>query len=122
SASTPARWTGRLSTMDSTARESLPYQRSARQSLDFIHMARTPPKAKSRVARSFPDLESQINAYLVNPKLNQGARNLSVAQECGPRDGRASERVADTRLRLARERDLSHSASRSGSDKFSAVH
>jgi hypothetical protein len=84
--------------------ESLPYQGSARQSLDFTHMAKLLALGGIPVARSFADLEKHINAYLLDPDLDRTARSFAVAQECGSRDGRASERVAGALLHLARER------------------
>jgi hypothetical protein len=82
--------------------EELPYERSARQSLDYLHMAKLLALGGIRIARSFSDLESHINAYLCEPSLDQNGRMLSATQECGPRDGRAVERVAATLLKLAR--------------------
>src|SRR5262245_5414915 len=84
--------------------ESLSYQGSARQSLDFVHMSKLLALGGIRIARSFADLQRHINAYLLDPQLEQRARSLSVAQECGPRDGRASQRVVDALLQLAREK------------------
>jgi hypothetical protein len=82
--------------------EELPYERSARQSLDYLHMAKLLALGGIRIARSFSDLENHINAYLCDPSLDQNGRMLSAAQECGPRDGRAVERVTATLLELAR--------------------
>jgi hypothetical protein len=83
---------------------SLPYHWSARQTLDFTHMAKLLALGGIRVARSFSDLESQINVYLDDPHRDEKGRSVSVEQECGPRDGRASERVADTLLQLGGQR------------------
>jgi hypothetical protein len=81
--------------------EELPYERSARQSLDYLHMAKLLALGGIRIAKSFSDLENHINAYLCNPNLDQNGRMLSAAQECGPRDGQAVERVTTTLLKLA---------------------
>jgi hypothetical protein len=75
--------------------EELPYRRSARRGLDYVHMAKLLAMGGIRVAQSFDDLERHINAYLVNPALDHEGRALSVSRECGVRDGRASERIAD---------------------------
>jgi CDP-glycerol glycerophosphotransferase (TagB/SpsB family) len=83
--------------------EELPYERSARQSLDYLHMAKLLALGGIRIARSFSELESHINAYLCDPSLDHEGRMVSVAQECGPRDGRAAERVAATLVKLALE-------------------
>ena len=48
------------------------------------------------MARSFADLEAHINAYLCEPHLERDKRAYTAAQECGPQDGRAAERVAAT--------------------------
>jgi hypothetical protein len=81
--------------------EELPYRRSARRGLDYIHMAKLLALGGIRVARCFDDLESHINAYLNNPALDQAGRARSVSQECGMQDGRAAERIADVLARLS---------------------
>jgi hypothetical protein len=55
-----------------------------------------------RIARSFAELQAHIDAYLRDPNLEQAGRLLSATQECGPRDGRAAERVAISLLQLLR--------------------
>jgi CDP-glycerol:poly(glycerophosphate) glycerophosphotransferase len=82
----------------------LPYEKSARRGLDYFHMAKLLALGGIRIARSFSDLEDHINTYLRDPDLDRQGRMLSVAQECGPRDGRAVERVANTLLQLADRR------------------
>jgi hypothetical protein len=82
--------------------EDLPYRRSARRGLDYIHMAKLLALGGIRVARSFADLEGHINAYLNDPALDRSGRARSVSQECGTPDGRASERIADILARLGR--------------------
>ena len=79
----------------------LPYEQSARQSLDFIHMTKLLALGGIRIARSFDDLEQHINAYLRDPRLDHAGRMHTVAQECGPRDGGAGERAANALFRLA---------------------
>lgn len=81
--------------------ETLPYERSARRSLDYIHMAKLLGLGGIRIATSFSELEGHINAYLRDAHLDQEGRMLSAAQECGLRDGQAAERVATTLLKLA---------------------
>jgi hypothetical protein len=81
--------------------EDLPYERSARTALDFIHMAKLLSLGGVRIARSFKDLENHINAYLCNPSLDQQGRLLSALKECGPLDGQATDRAAETLLNLA---------------------
>jgi hypothetical protein len=82
--------------------ETLPYRRSARRGLDYIHMAKLLALGGIRVARSFAELESHIDAYLKNPALDQEGRALSVARECGVHDGRAAERTAAVLAQLSR--------------------
>lgn len=82
--------------------EELPYRRSARRGLDYIHMAKLLALGGIRVARSFDDLERHINAYLNDPTLDGEGRARSVSQECGVRDGRAAERIAGVLARLSR--------------------
>jgi len=81
--------------------EDLPYEESSRQAVDYIHMAKLLALGGVRIARSFGELEGHINAYLRDPHLDQVGRMRSVIQESGPRDGRATERVANTLLQLA---------------------
>jgi hypothetical protein len=81
--------------------EELPYERSARRGLDYIHMAKLLALGGIRVARSFSELEQHINMYLRDPYLEHKGRMLSAAQECGPRDGQAAERIAITLLKLS---------------------
>lgn len=83
--------------------EELPYNQSVRRGLDFIHMAKLLALGGIRVARSFDDLAAHIDAYLDNPDLDRQARALSATQECGPQDGRATERVVETLLSLAHQ-------------------
>ena len=83
--------------------EKLPYERSARKSLDFIHMAKLLAFGGVRVARSFRELKESIDAYLNNPALDREGRRRSVEQECGPLDGRAAERVANVLTHLTRQ-------------------
>jgi hypothetical protein len=80
--------------------QELSYERSARRTLDYIHMAKLLKFGGIRVARSFSELHAHINAYLHNPRLDHEARMFSAVQECGPSDGQASERVAATLLNL----------------------
>jgi hypothetical protein len=84
--------------------EELPYEKSARRGLNYIHMAKLLALGGIRIAKTFADLETHINAYLRDPQSDRCGRMLSVAQECGPKDGRAVERVAQTLLQLADRR------------------
>jgi hypothetical protein len=88
-------------------RESVPYQGSARQSLDFTHMAKLLAMGGMRVAKSFAELEKNINTYLRNPELDHDARILSARAECGFRDGRSAARVASVLLQLAQRETVS---------------
>jgi hypothetical protein len=83
--------------------EELPFRRSARRGLDYIHMAKLLALGGIRVARSFSDLERHINVYLNDPALDREGRMRSVAQECGIHDGRAAERIADVLGQLCRD-------------------
>jgi CDP-Glycerol:Poly(glycerophosphate) glycerophosphotransferase len=83
-------------------RQDLPYEKSARRGLDYIHMAKLLSLGGVRLARSFAELQNHIDAYFDEPGLDRAGRSLTVAQECGLPDGRAAERVADTLLELAR--------------------
>jgi hypothetical protein len=80
--------------------EDLPYEKSARQGLEYIHIAKLLKLGGIRTARSFSELELHINTYLINPRADEQARLFLSAQECGPRDGRSAERVATVLMRL----------------------
>jgi hypothetical protein len=86
--------------------EDLPYEKSARRGLDYIHMAKLLSLGGVRLTRSFAELQSQINAYLDDPSLDWEGRSLTVAQECGSSDGRSAERVACTLIELAEQASL----------------
>jgi CDP-glycerol glycerophosphotransferase (TagB/SpsB family) len=81
-------------------REERPYERSARQSLDFTHMHKVLSFGGIRIARSFGELQEHINSYLSNPDLDREARVHTALRECGFRDGKAAERVAHALLQL----------------------
>jgi hypothetical protein len=84
--------------------EELPYDLSARRGLDFIHIKKMLALGGVRVARSFADLEAHINTYLREPHLDRDKRAYTAAQECGPCDGRAAERVAAALASLCQHR------------------
>jgi hypothetical protein len=84
--------------------EELPYDLSARRGLDFIHIKKMLAFGGVRVAQSFADLEAHINTYLREPHLDRDQRAYTAAQECGPRGGRAAERVAATLASLYQQR------------------
>jgi hypothetical protein len=79
----------------------LPYEKSARRGLDYIHMAKLLALGGVRNARSFGELETHINVYLRDPTLDADGRMQSAARQCGPKDGKATQRVATTLLNLA---------------------
>lgn len=81
--------------------QDLPYEKSARSGLDDIHMAKLLALGGIRIARSFEELKGHINTYLGDPSLDESRRILSALKECGPLDGQAAERVAETLLTLA---------------------
>ena len=92
--------------------EDLPYEISTRQCLDYIHMAKLLRFRGVRIARSFNELERHINAYLRDPTLDHKERILTATAECGPRDGRAAERVATTLLKLSHQTGGANSSRR----------
>jgi hypothetical protein len=81
--------------------EELPYEMSARQNLDFTHIAKLLKFGGIRVARSFDELREQIDTYLCHPELDHEARMVSVGNECGFRDGQSAARVANVLLEVA---------------------
>jgi hypothetical protein len=83
--------------------EELPYDLSARRGLDFTHIKKMLVLGGVRVARSFADLEAHITTYLREPHLDRYARAFTAAQECGPQDGAAAQRVAATLAHLCQQ-------------------
>jgi hypothetical protein len=83
--------------------EELPYDISARRGLDYTHIKKMLALGGVQVARSFVELEAHINRYLREPHLERQARANTAAQECGPQDGRAAERVAATLASLCQQ-------------------
>jgi hypothetical protein len=83
--------------------EDLPYEKSARRGLQYIHITKLLAMGGIRIARSFGELKEHINAYLCEPSLDKDRRLLSAAQECGKLDGRSTERVVEALLRLTHE-------------------
>jgi hypothetical protein len=79
----------------------LPYEKSARRELDYIHMAKLLALGGIRIARSFKELADHVNVYLRDPALDRDGRMLSVAQECGSKDGCAAERIATKLFHLS---------------------
>jgi hypothetical protein len=71
----------------------LPYEKSARRGINYVHMAKLLALGGIRIARSFDDLEQHINAYLADPQLDHEGRMRSATQECGLQDGHAAARV-----------------------------
>jgi hypothetical protein len=72
----------------------LPWHRSARRLREYSHLATLIQLGGVRPVDSFAALGAAIDGYLQNPQLDAEARARSRREECGPRDGRASERVA----------------------------
>ncbi len=87
--------------------ERLSYMKSASCGPDYIHMRKLLSYGGVRIARCFDELEHHINTYLMNQGLDQEGRALSVSQECGVQDGRATERVAATLVKLSQGKSQS---------------
>ncbi len=82
-------------------RKDLPYEWSARRGPDYSHMSKLLAFGGIRIARSFDELKRHINSYLCEPNLDHEQRMIAAAQECGPCDGRAGERIAQALLTLS---------------------
>ena len=55
------------------------------------------------VVKSFDEMDREIERYLDNPEYRSDGRARSRAEECGPCDGRASERVAEALVDILEE-------------------
>jgi len=80
--------------------ETVPYKVSARRSLDCTHMVKLFAFGGIPIAKTFDNLKEHIDTILLNPKLGQEGRARAVSQECGPGDGRGSERVSEALIQL----------------------
>ncbi|MGC8990573.1 MAG: hypothetical protein ACP5MD_10650 [Verrucomicrobiia bacterium] len=77
------------------ANEKLPWHRSARRCADYIHLRKLIDTGGLFPVFSFEELRQALHKLLKNPNLNMDARVRALRAECGPVDGRASERIAD---------------------------
>jgi len=77
------------------ADQELPWWRSARRALEYIHLAKLISLGGVRVANSYESLTRQITAYLDDPSLDAEGRALSRERELHRCDGQASARAAD---------------------------
>ena len=78
----------------------LPWWRSARRVLEYVHLAKLISLGGVRVADSYETLTHQVAAYLDNPGLDADGRALSRERELHRCDGQASMRAADVLLRM----------------------
>lgn len=97
------------------AQHQLPWWKSARRALEYLHIAKFVALGGVRVAHSLADLERCIQQYLADPSLDSAGREHARTEQCGVCDGRASGRIADTlhQLVTAREGSLPSSSPRS---------
>jgi len=79
----------------------LPWHRSARRCANFIHLKKLIDTGGLFPVRSFEELRTTLHRLLKEPDLNLEARKKALHAECGPVDGRASERIADALVAIA---------------------
>ena len=84
------------------AEDALPWWLSARRLMEYPHLATLIALGGVSAVTSFQGLEKAILAYLAAPELHRPARAETREKECGPWDGRASERAAAAISHLAR--------------------
>lgn len=77
------------------AHEELPYWRSARRLIDFIHLKKLVDMGGVTVVRDFTDLTKAINTYLANPEYLLAERKTTLRKECFNPDGKATDRVVN---------------------------
>jgi len=77
------------------AGDALPWWESARRIEEFPHIVKLLSHGGVAVARSFEDLARHVHRYLADPRSDLEARRRTARAECGPRDGRACERIAE---------------------------
>lgn len=74
--------------------ETLPYIRSARRLIDYDHYREILRTGAVRLAPHPQELIDHLRHYLRHPESDREARRQVVAEQCGPIDGRAGERLA----------------------------
>jgi CDP-glycerol glycerophosphotransferase (TagB/SpsB family) len=74
----------------------------ARAFREYAHVRAALAHGPARIAESEERLLDHIRAYLADPSLDRVARARAAAEEAGPADGRAGERIARELLELAR--------------------
>ncbi|MBR9921793.1 MAG: hypothetical protein GYB31_13215 [Bacteroidetes bacterium] len=74
---------------------SLPWHRSGRRCMEYIHFAKLIETGGVKVADSFERLHDLLNRYINNPEADRAARDVAVERECGARDGKATQRVSE---------------------------
>jgi hypothetical protein len=79
----------------------LPWWDSVRRVVEFPHLAKLLTYGGAAVVRSYGELEAALRAYLAEPRRDAEGRRRAREEECGPADGRASERIAAALARLA---------------------
>ncbi len=86
--------------------ERLPWWQSARRQMDYAYFQKLLEMGGAKVAYDYTALDSYIKHYLRWPEADRAAREYALRQECGEPDGRATERVANVLLRLAKKHSL----------------
>lgn len=84
-------------------RRTLPYHQSVRRFLDYDHYRKMLELGGVPVARSFDELMTLVNKYLLDPGLDREARARLVERECRAIDGQTGRRVGQFVLRSAVE-------------------
>ena len=77
------------------AHENLPWYKSGRRQMDYIHYYKLVELGGVKVANSFVEFTDHLNHYINDPDADWDLRQNTLYQECGENDGKATERVAE---------------------------
>ena len=87
-----------LTSFDGDAK--LDYWKSARRLTDYYHLKKLLSFGGVSIAKSYAELGQLIIQYHQYPEMNLEQRNQTRFEECGPYDGKATERVAEILCKL----------------------
>lgn len=77
------------------AHEELPWYKSGRRQMDYIHYKKLIEMGGVKVAYSFEEFTKHLHLYINDPDADWDLRQYTLSMECGVNDGKATDRVAD---------------------------
>ena len=93
--------------------EQLPWWQSARRQMDYDYYKKLIDMGGVKVAYDYEQFDELLRSYIAEPEADREAREYALRRECGVPDGRATERVAEVLLKLARRQQLAEPIAKS---------